>query len=682
MTDDPTRPGAIQLAQASGEASASQTVVAVAQPPDGGEIILPSLADRVYDLKFDPRLAEVRMVDADGDGDLDGVLVFNADTPQESRIVFLDMVGAAQNGEAPTFQVGESRFGGDVVVRQAQALAGEQPTLETAAAERPELVGTGVSEYHDDFGQLDPLLVPQGVIPGVEMTFPSPEPEETEDIASGGTAGLLVVGSDASDDQSQLQTHTVANPNQDDHGPILGGEGSDVLVGDPGGSEFLGQFNVAVAVDVTGSIGPDNIQTLNEAVDAFVQQIVDRNLADNTVLHLTTFAVNGGQATSGIEFAKTFTWDGSQFVAADGQSITNAIDVAVADPHGHTDFEPPLQDAADFFNGLNGGTGPGEDDVNRIFFLTDGQDNFGPGGTFDPDHVPDIYGPSGLIAQDDLQIRVFGLQTSDGANSGFDPAQLNLLDDGLPPQPGEALHAGAAPPVDQVEADITVIGFDDLDTALSKALLGTSPDNVGGDVMNGSDGNDVIFGDVTDTDALAVAQGIDLPAGSGWFVFEALEAGQGAASPGWDRGDTIAYLRSTANQSELIGDGRGQGDTIDGGAGKDVIFGQGGDDSLTGGPGADTFVYTLAANEGDDSILDFSTAEGDRLSFVNVSDADASGVLTIEDVVDSFVDGGGAGTVDTVVLHSGTTIAITDVNGTLTDLASLADHSLINGAMS
>jgi len=50
-------------------------------------------------------------------------------------------------------------------------------------------------------------------------------------------------------------------------------------------------------------------------------------------------------------------------------------------------------------------------------------------------------------------------------------------------------------------------------------------------------------------------------------------------------------------------------------------------------------------------------------------------------VVDSFVDGGGAGAIDTLVLTSGTTITITDVSGGLTDLNSLEANTLINAAM-
>jgi Ca2+-binding RTX toxin-like protein len=492
---------------------------------------------------------------------------------------------------------------------------------------------------------------------------------------------VTVVGSNEDDEDGQQEPHTVPNPNEEDSGPCLGGAAADLLIGDPGGAEVSGQFNVAIVVDVTGSIGPDNIATLNAAVEDFAQQIIDRDIADKTVLRLVTFAVRDAQITTGLESGKTYTWDGTQFVAADGQTLANAIDAEVANPDGRTDFEPPLQDAANFFNDLNGGTGPAGDDVNRIFYLTDGHDNDGPGGSFDPDNVPDLYGATGLIVQEDLQIRVFGIDSFGGLSSGLDPDQLNLLDDGLPPQPGEALHEGQGPLVDQVEADIAVIGFDDLDTALTDELLDSLLNDVGADVISGGDRDDIIFGDVPNTDALALAEGIDLPLGSGFPVFQALEAGESPSSPDWGRGDTIVYLRDPANQSELIGAGRGEGDTIDGGAGNDVIFGQGGDDGLTGGPGADTFVYTLAADEDVDEILDFSTAEGDLLAFVNVSDSDASGTIGIEDVVDSFVDGGGAGAVDTLVLGSGTTIMITDVNGILTDLDSLEANSLINSAM-
>jgi hypothetical protein len=166
----------------SDEAQAQQAVTVV-QPPDGGEIVLQAVQGGTYDLQFDPRLAEVRVLDADGDQDLDVVLVFNAGTAEESRIVFRDMVDAAQSGTPPMLQLGESQFGADLMVQQAQALAGEQPTLETATPPAAEAEGTGVTQYDDNLGSSIDLLDPQGVIPPVEMVFPSPDPIETaEDV--------------------------------------------------------------------------------------------------------------------------------------------------------------------------------------------------------------------------------------------------------------------------------------------------------------------------------------------------------------------------------------------------------------------------------------------------------------------------------------------------------------------
>jgi subtilisin family serine protease len=57
--------------------------------------------------------------------------------------------------------------------------------------------------------------------------------------------------------------------------------------------------------------------------------------------------------------------------------------------------------------------------------------------------------------------------------------------------------------------------------------------------------------------------------------------------------------------------GLGGDDVIDGGAGDDVLTGGAGSDTLTGGAGADRFVF--GRDVGEDIILDFSEAEGDRI---------------------------------------------------------------------
>lgn len=74
----------------------------------------------------------------------------------------------------------------------------------------------------------------------------------------------------------------------------------------------------------------------------------------------------------------------------------------------------------------------------------------------------------------------------------------------------------------------------------------------------------------------------------------------------------------------------GEGVTINGTSGDDVISGTQGNDSITGGAGADTFVF--AANDnGVDTIFDFSAEDGDRL--------DLSALLeNYDDVQDSIND--------------------------------------------
>ncbi|WP_272868745.1 retention module-containing protein [Aeromonas veronii] len=104
----------------------------------------------------------------------------------------------------------------------------------------------------------------------------------------------------------------------------------------------------------------------------------------------------------------------------------------------------------------------------------------------------------------------------------------------------------------------------------------------GNDVADGGVGNDILFGDVLNTDTLASELGLDLPKGSGWLVFETLES-----SHGWTREQTVDYIRT--HITELSGESSRSGgnDTLYGGSGNDILFGQEGNDNLVGGVGDD-----------------------------------------------------------------------------------------------
>ncbi len=69
-----------------------------------------------------------------------------------------------------------------------------------------------------------------------------------------------------------------------------------------------------------------------------------------------------------------------------------------------------------------------------------------------------------------------------------------------------------------------------------------TPATVGEDVINGGDGDDLIFGDEPNTDALAVAESLGTPPDAGWLVFADLEADVGNATSDPAGGRGIAWV--------------------------------------------------------------------------------------------------------------------------------------------
>jgi Ca2+-binding RTX toxin-like protein len=112
--------------------------------------------------------------------------------------------------------------------------------------------------------------------------------------------------------------------------------------------------------------------------------------------------------------------------------------------------------------------------------------------------------------------------------------------------------------------------------------LSGSPTNNAEDIIQGGNGNDTLFG-YGGTDVLYGGNGDDKLSG----------------------GDGIDYLYGDSGN-----------DTLDGGNDGDYLFGGKGNDILTGGAGADKFVFE--PQMGNDRILDFNAAEGDKLYFANI----------------------------------------------------------------
>ncbi|WP_421259639.1 type I secretion C-terminal target domain-containing protein [Aeromonas sp. 600774] len=143
------------------------------------------------------------------------------------------------------------------------------------------------------------------------------------------------------------------------------------------------------------------------------------------------------------------------------------------------------------------------------------------------------------------------------------------------------------------EAQI-VTSAEQLTAALTEGDQITVLLGAGNDVVDGGAGNDILFGDVLNTDALATQLGLSLPVGSGWLVFETLETNHG-----WTRAQTVDYIRTHLTELSEESGRSGGNDTLSGGSGNDLLFGQEGSDILDGGDGDDY----LDGGSGNDSLI-------------------------------------------------------------------------------
>lgn len=135
----------------------------------------------------------------------------------------------------------------------------------------------------------------------------------------------------------------------------------------------------------------------------------------------------------------------------------------------------------------------------------------------------------------------------------------------------------------------------------------------GGDnLIQGNQGNDNILSD-EGADTILGGQGDDSIASGTGLVPVPSAAGVGPISP--EAGDLVNgnkgadSIAGGGGNDTLLG---GQdNDSIQGRGGNDWISGDRGDDTLTGGAGGDVFL--AVAHGGDDRVLDFNGAEGDRI---------------------------------------------------------------------
>lgn len=464
----------------------------------------------------------------------------------------------------------------------------------------------------------------------------------------------FIVGDNVDDVNGETTPWVVGAGN----GAIIGGSTRDILVGDAGGANQISReqdYNFVFVLDTSGSMGVNNpndgvtsrLEILIGAVKNMMTQFANYQNGD-IMVHIVDFGTRVNNTVT-IDFR-------------DPNALTTAINhLEGLASGGFTNYESPLAAALDWL----GGSEPlGGQAITTTYFVSDGVPNRYV------DQNGNIVDPPGNFNEENAiilaEITGTSVTTPDGT-FGDNTDEVGGLK-----AHGEVVAVGIAVPnnanLNAIDSDGHATYIDD-PTDLDAVLQGANPLNqlaiAGDDVISGSAGDDIIFGDVLFTDDLADLQGLSTLNGAGWEVFSRLEAGQGNDA-NWSRQDTIEYIRAHArilSEESINNEGQGReggNDTLSGGAGNDLIFGQegrdvisggAGDDVLYGGSGNDVFLFENLA-DGIDMIMDFDTGDVLDVSalligYDAVTDAITDFVFKTENAGDTaiFVDANGSGNI-------------------------------------
>ncbi|RYB34667.1 type I secretion C-terminal target domain-containing protein [Legionella pneumophila] len=502
---------------------------------------------------------------------------------------------------------------------------------------------------------------------------------------------VFKVGENVDDTSISNVPHRVGG----DTGVIDGSAGADILIGDVGGVEIVGTTaRIAFILDESGSMGQNfggttRLEVLKQTMTDILTELSNTPNASITV-HLVKFAsvVNG---TGTFEITGGELQQALDFIS--GLQIQQGLLAG-------TNYEAALGQTLQWYNSQSGTV-----DVQQTLFFTDGAPTFYmDGNSTEYTNIARVYG-NGSQTEEVLWENLFGEHaggqaTSDRINNLtesdprdldgtqsysvdtngdgiFETQSVNSRSSGTTQTTNDYVRsiADTFNEVDALQAygplravsiaDNFSVYLQEIDSTgqpyiadspevLQDILDELNPFNVllaaGSDTIQANEENDLIFGDVLFTDKLAEDEGLDLPKGSGWAVFEELEANHG-----WSRQDTLDYIKNHADElgretvlssgskrsggHDTISGGQGDdriygqegNDIIDAGSGDDVIVGGTGNDTLTGGSGADQFILVKGqggASAGAapiDTITDFEVnidkivINGNNITGVSVS---------------------------------------------------------------
>ncbi len=458
---------------------------------------------------------------------------------------------------------------------------------------------------------------------------------------------------------------------------LNGSIGADILLGDAGGVKTTVQpgqnYNIALVVDTSGSMSSDSGQTKPVWVEDgywsgkgknktwvdtshYEDQPISRmELVQDALKNLAAQLVNhdGKVNVALIDFNSdardvTPSYGQSGYVFKDLDSTSLAALIAKIDAlaaNGATNYEDAFKEAGDWFQSL-----PSDPSYkNLTFFLTDGNPTSSNSGSGNWGGNYTDYSDVNNALDDFQRVSNYGEIHAIGIGSGINEDLLKFFDntDSTGQKQWVQLDDGQWIQANTGQVDI-VDNAAQLEAALQGGSSSTDPLPVSNDTLSGGDGNDILFGDVINTDNLSWAGRPDnLPDGSGLDALKAyLKADLGHDATNQDIYD---YIKDHSDQFNVPGDTRGGNDTLDGGAGNDTLYGQGGNDTLIGGAGNDTlyggagddvFVWKLGdqAEAGQPMAVDHVKDFG-----VDAASANGKDLLDLSDLLQGHTDGAAPG---------------------------------------
>ncbi len=374
---------------------------------------------------------------------------------------------------------------------------------------------------------------------------------------------------------------------------LQGGKGQDILIGDSGGATHLPDGllyedqNAIAVLDKSGSVADSNNLQLAKSIvlslaEKYATYAHDAFLAGQDVTVKFTVVPFNGTASTSITVTADDLGDLVQTSPGVWQFATLVTAVNAISASGNTDFQDALIAARNLFladSGLASSANyaplAGFDGNNKLFFISDGAP------TEQASTFQNYDSPTGSSGLDYWR----GVWTALGV-------EAHAIGVGLTAQSGDFTNLQK---IDNSGGAEIVTAADQVGFALEGTFQPGAdiPDAVGGDSLSGGNGQDIIFGDVVNTDHLDAST----VTGEGYdALLTQIQSDLGHAP---NDQEVLSYIRTHLDVLYEDNDPRGAADHIDAGAGDDTVFAQGGNDTVVGGSGADL----LDGGTGNDRIV-------------------------------------------------------------------------------